>query len=62
MHAQIKIHGTIARNEIHIDNGIQKPLQQTHITLGGETDNSNPSRLMFSIRIPDLSQNKHIRL
>jgi len=25
---------------------------ETHMTLGGETDNSNPSRLIFSIKIP----------
>ena len=28
--------------------------KRTHMTLGGETESSNPSRLMFSIKIPDL--------
>lgn len=27
-------------------------IKNTYITLGGETDNSNPSRLIFSIKIP----------
>lgn len=26
---------------------------RTHITLGGETESSNPSRLIFSIKIPE---------
>lgn len=28
------------------------PKLRTHMTLGGETESSNPSRLMFSIKIP----------
>lgn len=26
--------------------------KKTHMTFGGETDSSNPSRLIFSIKIP----------
>ena len=28
--------------------------KDTHMTLGGETESSNPSRLIFSIKIPVL--------
>lgn len=29
-----------------------KYMQRTYITLGGDTESSNPSRLIFSINIP----------
>lgn len=32
---------------------VDKCIKKTHMTLGGETDSSNPSRLIFSIKIPE---------